>query len=342
VNPTLPPSVAHFMALFFTTVIFHLIDRNAEYISKVDFVWKQQLLKKQHEAELTKETNKILVHNILPAHVAEIYINQQLSYEFYNEEYENVAVLFATITNFETTGDATIENEKGVLNVLNEIICDFDEVLLGHSGPHKIEKIKVAGWTYMAACGLDPGSGESLGYSGGLMGNINGRASVLTATGRRSHRPMSYIPPNSRSNVQNSPQNVVMSLTDFALKLMRTFRQFNEENFKEDSPGLLRIGISHGKVMAGVVGSTKPLYDIWGNSVNMASRMDSTGEPGKIQVTSETAKVLQENGIACQYRGEIQVKGRGLIPTYFVGIDEQLNFIKRDPRALRAGFETKL
>jgi hypothetical protein len=43
-------------------------------------------------------------------------------------------------------------------------------------------------------------------------------------------------------------------------------------------------GISHGKVMAGVVGSSKPLYDVWGNAVNMASRMDSTGIPGKIQV----------------------------------------------------------
>lgn len=123
---------------------------------------------------------------------------------------------------------------------------------------------------------------------------------------------------------------------------MQVFQQFNVENFKEDSPGLLRIGISHGKVMAGVVGSTKPLYDVWGNSVNMASRMDSTGVPGKIQVTSETAKVLQEHGIACQYRGEIQVKGRGLIPTYFVCTDENLNFVKRDPLAFRAAFETKL
>lgn len=44
------------------------------------------------------------------------------------------------------------------------------------------------------------------------------------------------------------------------------------------------IGISNGEVAAGVVGSLKPLYDIWGNAVNMASRMDSTGETGRIQV----------------------------------------------------------
>lgn len=46
----------------------------------------------------------------------------------------------------------------------------------------------------------------------------------------------------------------------------------------------LRIGISHGEVTAGVVGAQKPLYDIWGDAVNMASRMDTTGVPGKIQV----------------------------------------------------------
>lgn len=72
-----------------------------------------------------------------------------MTYEFYNEEYENVAVLFATITNFDVTTD--VQNEKGILNVLNEIICDFDEVLLSYRGPQKIEKIKVAGWTYMVS-----------------------------------------------------------------------------------------------------------------------------------------------------------------------------------------------
>lgn len=139
-----------------------------------------------------------------------------------------------------------------------------------------------------------------------------------------------FVAPTAPRQMQRPSQNVVLTLTEFALKLMRVFRQFNEENFKESSPGLLRIGISHGPVMAGVVGSSKPLYDVWGNSVNMASRMDSTGVAGKIQVTEETAKVLLENGIQCEYRGEIQVKGRGKIPTYFVALDDDLNFIKKN------------
>lgn len=81
--------------------------------------------------------------------------------------------------------------------------------------------------------------------------------------------------------------------------------------------------------MAGVVGSSKPLYDIWGNAVNMASRMDSTGIPGYIQVTEETAKILQSFSIKCDYRGLTFVKGCDNIPTYFVAINDDLSFIRK-------------
>lgn len=79
--------------------------------------------------------------------------------------------------------------------------------------------------------------------------------------------------------------------------------------------------------MAGVVGASQVHYDIWGNAVNMASRMDSTGITGKIQVTEETAQVLISAGIQCDYRGMTFVKGRGMLPTYFVGINDDLDFI---------------
>lgn len=234
-----------------------------------------------------KETNKILVHNILPVHVAELYLSNQFRNEFYNEEYDNVAVMFATIMNLET-GSGSAESENNELRSLNEIICAFDEALLTHSGCLKIEKIKVAGWSYMAACGLDPGRGDSLTSLKGLL------------DGRRSFNM------NAHTSIKNSPRaqklslrqsnNVVITLVEFALELMRVLKGISEENenFKDHPALKLRVGISHGKVMAGVVGSSKPLYDIWGNSVNMASRMDSTGIPGEIQVN---VKVEEFNNI---------------------------------------------
>ncbi|XP_058829866.1 adenylyl cyclase X E-like isoform X2 [Topomyia yanbarensis] len=180
-NPGMNPKVGHIMLIIFTVIIFHWIDRQSEYIARVDYNWKRQLLKQKEEAEVTKQTNKILVENILPTHVAEIYINRQLKNEFYNEEYQNVAVMFATITNMEINADISVENEKSVLKVLNEIICDFDEKLQYFDGYLKVEKIKVAGWTYMAACGLDPGRCDS-SSSLGTFGSVSSitRTSLMT------------------------------------------------------------------------------------------------------------------------------------------------------------------
>lgn len=96
---------------------------------------------------------------------------------------------------------------------------------------------------------------------------------------------------------------------------------------REMSTQQMSIGISSGEVMAGVVGASQVHYDIWGNAVNMASRMDSTGVPGCIQVTEESALVLKKCGINCTFRGMTFIKGRGMQPTYFVGITDDMEFI---------------
>lgn len=93
------------------------------------------------------------------------------------------------------------------------------------------------------------------------------------------------------------------------------------------------IGISHGDVTAGVVGSKKPLYDIWGDAVNMASRMDTLGEVGKIQITENTAMAIRECGVLCTLRGYIYVKGKSQRPgepdvkTFYVELDHNNELI---------------
>jgi adenylate cyclase len=82
-------------------------------------------------------------------------------------------------------------------------------------------------------------------------------------------------------------------------------------------PLQLRVGISSGPVVAGVIGRTKFQYDIWGDTVNTASRMESHGVPGRIQV-SESTRVLIEHSYLCEARGLIDVKGKGPMPTYLV------------------------
>jgi class 3 adenylate cyclase len=82
-------------------------------------------------------------------------------------------------------------------------------------------------------------------------------------------------------------------------------------------PLMLRIGIDTGPVVAGVIGTSRFSYDLWGDTVNTASRMESNGVPGCIQVTARTWKRLQGR-YRFERRGVIQVKGKGAVVTYFL------------------------
>jgi class 3 adenylate cyclase len=79
----------------------------------------------------------------------------------------------------------------------------------------------------------------------------------------------------------------------------------------------IRIGINTGPVVAGVVGSKKFSYDIWGDTVNVASRMESNSEAGKINISEATYALIKEE-FDCEFRGEIEAKNRGKIKMYFV------------------------
>ncbi len=79
----------------------------------------------------------------------------------------------------------------------------------------------------------------------------------------------------------------------------------------------LRIGIHSGPVIGGIIGYKKRSYDIWGDTVNTASRMESSGEPGKVNISGMTHKLIKDFFI-CEYRGKLPVKYKGNIDMYFV------------------------
>uniref|UniRef100_A0A4W5NRM2 Adenylate cyclase type 8 n=1 Tax=Hucho hucho TaxID=62062 RepID=A0A4W5NRM2_9TELE len=128
-------------------------------------------------------------------------------------------------------------------------------------------------------------------------------------------------------------------LADFAIALNESIKEINKHSFNNFE---LRIGMAHGSVVAGVIGAKKPQYDIWGKTVNLSSRMDSTGVSGKIQVPEDTYLILKERGFAFEYRGEIYVKGiseqEGKIRTHFLMGRVQPNPLIMQPRKLQGQY----
>lgn len=106
----------------------------------------------------------------------------------------------------------------------------------------------------------------------------------------------------------------VEAAADMALDMQQTIARFQSDM---GQPFQLRIGINTGPAVAGVIGARKFTYDLWGNTVNIASRMESQGIAGKIQVTPATYERLQEQ-YHLELRGRIPVKGQGEMVTYWL------------------------
>ena len=102
------------------------------------------------------------------------------------------------------------------------------------------------------------------------------------------------------------------------LEIIDFMKAHNRERAAADLPPLeVRIGVHTGPVVAGVVGTRKWAYDIWGSTVNIASRMESNGSPGEVNISAATYELVKEK-YACRYRGKVYAKNVGEVDMYFV------------------------
>ncbi|XP_078810644.1 adenylate cyclase type 2b isoform X7 [Oryzias latipes] len=269
------------MSLFIFFITLLVLARQNEYYCRLDFLWRDKFKRECEEIETMENLNRVLLENVLPAHVAEHFLGRNWKNEdLYHQSYESVCVMFASIPDFKEFYTESDVNKEGLecLRLLNEIIADFDE-LLSKPKFSGVEKIKTIGSTYMAATGLNMTLGPEC------------------------------VQENERQYTH------IGTMLEFAFALVGKLELINKHSFNDFR---LRIGINHGPVIAGVIGAQKPQYDIWGNSVNVASRMETTGVLGKIQVTEETSGILSDLGYMCSCRGIINVKGKGELKTFFI------------------------
>lgn len=107
-------------------------------------------------------------------------------------------------------------------------------------------------------------------------------------------------------------------VVEAALAMQEFVEQLNRKKIAEGRPAFrVRIGIHSGPVVAGIVGTRKFQYDIWGDTVNAAARLESAGESGKINISGVTFELVKAH-FHCTPRGMIEVKGKGKIEMYFV------------------------
>ncbi|XP_028652609.1 adenylate cyclase type 3 isoform X1 [Erpetoichthys calabaricus] len=294
-----PTKISMTVMIVVMMLSFYYFARHVEKLARTLFLWKIEVHDQKEKVYEMRRWNEALVTNMLPEHVARHFLgSKKRDEELYSQSYDEIGVMFASIPNFSDFYTEESINNGGIecLRFLNEIISDFDS-LLDEPQFRCITKIKTIGSTYMAASGVTPESNTN-GFNSGL------KKEEISDKERWQH---------------------LADLADFALAMKVTIMNINYQSFNNF---MLRIGLNKGGVLAGVIGARKPHYDIWGNTVNVASRMESTGVMGNIQVVEETYMILKEYGFRFVRRGPIYVKGKGELLTFFLkGREKQGSFI---------------
>ncbi|XP_050098981.1 Ca(2+)/calmodulin-responsive adenylate cyclase isoform X2 [Anopheles aquasalis] len=272
-------SVARIL-IFMIAILAH--GRQVEWTARLDFLWQLQASQEKKEMSVLQQSNRRILYNLLPSHVAAHFLDNQFTrnnMDLYHQSYSKVGVIFCSVPNFHEFYTELDGSNQGVECLrLLNEIIADFDELLCEERFQAIDKIKTVGSTYMAAVGLIP-----------------------------EYKMLPSEPGSTRK--------LMTALIDFVKAMRVTLKNINENSYNNF---MLRVGVNIGPVVAGVIGARKPQYDIWGNTVNVASRMDSTGIPGYTQVTQEVVDSLQGSHFEFRCRGQIKVKGKGDMVTYFL------------------------
>ncbi|KAL6104624.1 adcy1 [Pungitius sinensis] len=244
---------------------------------RLDFLWAVQAEEDRDGMEKVKLDNRRILFNLLPAHVAQHFLLSNP--RNMDLYYQSYAQVGVLFASIPNFNDFYIELDGNNMGV--ECLRLLNEIIADFDELMDKE------------CYKDIEKIKTIG------------STYMAAVG---------LVPTIGTKAKKSVYNHLSTIADYAIEMFDVLDEINYQSYNEF---VLRVGINVGPVVAGVIGARRPQYDIWGNTVNVASRMDSTGVPGKIQVTEDVYRLLNHNyDLVC--RGKVSVKGKGEMLTYFL------------------------
>ncbi|XP_029356544.1 adenylate cyclase type 1 [Echeneis naucrates] len=244
---------------------------------RLDYLWATQAEEERDDMEKVKLDNKRILFNLLPAHVAQHFLMSNP--RNMDLYYQSYAQVGVLFASIANFNDFYIELDGNNMGV--ECLRLLNEIIADFDELMDKE------------CYRDIEKIKTIG------------STYMAAVG---------LVPTTASEEKKSITLHLCTVSDFAIEMFDVLDAINYQSYNDF---VLRVGVNVGPVVAGVIGARRPQYDIWGNTVNVASRMDSTGVQGKIQVTEDVYRLITDHyNFIC--RGQVSVKGKGQMLTYFL------------------------
>ncbi|KAM9761583.1 adenylate cyclase type 1-like [Menidia menidia] len=265
------------LAILLFSVALALHSRQLDYKLRLDYLWATRAEEERDDMEKVKLDNKRILFNLLPAHVAQHFLMSNP--RNMDLYYQSYAQVGVLFASIANFNDFYIELDGNNMGV--ECLRLLNEIIADFDELMDKE------------CYRDIEKIKTIG------------STYMAAVG---------LVPTTASKGKKSITSHLCTVSDFAIEMFDVLDAINYQSYNDF---VLRVGINVGPVVAGVIGARRPQYDIWGNTVNVASRMDSTGVQGKIQVTEDVYRLIASYyNFVC--RGQVSVKGKGQMLTYFL------------------------
>ncbi|XP_063308097.1 adenylate cyclase type 1 [Pelobates fuscus] len=280
------------MAVILFSCAIALHSRQMDMKLRLDYLWAVQAEEERDDMERVKLDNRRILFNLLPAHVAQHFLMSNP--RNMDLYYQSYSQVGVMFASIPNFNDFYIELDGNNMGV--ECLRLLNEIIADFDELMEKEYYR------------DIEKIKTIGST--YMGAVG-------------------LVPTTGTKAKKSIYCHLSTLADFSLEM---FDVLDEINYQSYNDFVLRVGINVGPVVAGVIGARRPQYDIWGNTVNVASRMDSTGLQGKIQVTEDVQRILKKCNYEFVCRGTVSVKGKGEMLTYF--LEGKVNGMNLQTRSL--------